>query len=203
MGFCDREPSPLRVPTTNSIRTPLPRECSRDVRFSQRHETRPSRSELLEQPDSGPLLRARMERHRPLTRRLLLASAPALIGLSRKTDRPITGSFVNDAFATGHRIRDRDRFRAPVRRQRIPIVIIGGGIAGLSAAWRLDKRGIHDFVLLETEPQAGGNSRWGENEVSKFPSPATSSRRPRPAGRSRWGGSARSISTSESRTAQP
>ena len=125
-----------------------------------------------------------MERHRPLVgqasglprtsrrlvpRREFLAAAPALIGLSRKTDRPITGSFVNDAFPTGHRIRDRGQFRAPARRQRIPIVIIGGGIAGLSAAWRLDKRGIHDFVLLEMESQAGGNSRWGENEISKFP----------------------------------
>ena len=51
----------------------------------------------------------------------------------------------------------------------MPIVIVGGGIAGLSAAWRLAKRGLRDFVLLEMEPQAGGNARWGENEVSAFP----------------------------------
>ena len=49
------------------------------------------------------------------------------------------------------------------------MVIIGGGIAGLSAAWRLDKRGMRDFVLLEMETQAGGNARWGENEISRFP----------------------------------
>src|ERR1700689_2462239 len=110
-----------------------------------------------------------MERHRPLTRRSILAAAPALIGLTRKTDRPISGSFVNDAFPTGHRLRDHAVFQKPTRQQRIPIVIIGGGIAGLSAAWRLDKKGIRDFVLLEIEPQAGGNSRWGENEISKFP----------------------------------
>ncbi len=110
-----------------------------------------------------------MEGHRTLTRRIFLIGAPALIGLSRKTDRPITGSFVNDAFPTGHRLRDHARFRVPARQQRIPAVIIGGGIAGLSAAWTLDKRGMHDFVLLEMEPQAGGNSRWGENEISKFP----------------------------------
>jgi hypothetical protein len=103
------------------------------------------------------------------TRREFLAGAPALIGLSRKTDRPITGSFVNDAFPTGHRLRDHAPFRKPSHQQRIPIVIIGGGIAGLSAAWKLDKLGIHDFVLLEMEPQAGGNSRWGENEISKYP----------------------------------
>jgi protoporphyrinogen oxidase len=109
-----------------------------------------------------------MERHRPLTRRTFLA-APALLGLARKTDRPITGNFVNDSFPLGHRLRDRAAFPTPARRQRIPIVIIGGGIAGLSAAWRLDKRGIRDFVLLEMEQQAGGNSRSGENEISRFP----------------------------------
>jgi phytoene dehydrogenase-like protein len=48
-------------------------------------------------------------------------------------------------------------------------VIVGGGVAGLSAAWRLDKRGFRDFTLLEMEPGAGGNSRWGENEISAYP----------------------------------
>jgi glycine/D-amino acid oxidase-like deaminating enzyme len=109
-----------------------------------------------------------MERHRSLSRRTFLA-APALVGLSRKTDRPIEGGFVNEAFTLGHRLRDRATFAAPKRRQRVPVVIIGGGIAGLSAAWYLDKRGMRDFVLLEMEPQAGGNARSGENEISKFP----------------------------------
>jgi glycine/D-amino acid oxidase-like deaminating enzyme len=48
-------------------------------------------------------------------------------------------------------------------------VIVGGGIAGLSAAWRLHKRGFRDFVLLEMNDSAGGNSRSGENEVSAYP----------------------------------
>ncbi len=39
--------------------------------------------------------------------------APALIGLWRKTDRKITGGFVNDSFPLGHRLRDRAAFRAP------------------------------------------------------------------------------------------
>jgi phytoene dehydrogenase-like protein len=46
---------------------------------------------------------------------------------------------------------------------------VGGGIAGLSAAWRLQKRGFRDFRLLEMEPGAGGNSRWGENEITTYP----------------------------------
>jgi len=49
------------------------------------------------------------------------------------------------------------------------VVIVGGGMAGLSAAWRLDKRGFHDFILLEMESRAGGNARWGENEITPYP----------------------------------
>jgi phytoene dehydrogenase-like protein len=110
-----------------------------------------------------------VERHSQIGRREFLAGAPALIGLTRKTDRPIAGGFVNDAFPLGHRLRDHAAFRAPSRQLRVPVVVVGGGIAGLSAAWHLDRRGFRDFVLLEMEPQAGGNSRWGQNEVSRFP----------------------------------
>ena len=46
---------------------------------------------------------------------------------------------------------------------------MGGGISGLSAAWRLDKKGFHDFVLLEMEREAGGNSRSGQNEITSYP----------------------------------
>jgi glycine/D-amino acid oxidase-like deaminating enzyme len=103
------------------------------------------------------------------TRRSVLLAAPALLGLKRKTDRPISGSFVNDSFPLGHRLRDQQPFSAPKRQVKIPIVIIGGGMAGLNAAWHLDKRGFHDFVLLEMESHTGGNSRWGQNEISRYP----------------------------------
>jgi hypothetical protein len=92
-----------------------------------------------------------------------------LVGLTAKAGRPITGSFVNDAFPAGHRIRDHAKFAAPPRTERTSVAIVGGGMAGLSAAWRLQKRGLKDFVLLEMEKQPGGNSRWGENEISAYP----------------------------------
>ncbi|HTC36660.1 MAG TPA: NAD(P)-binding protein [Bryobacteraceae bacterium] len=103
-----------------------------------------------------------------ISRRQFIA-APALVGLWPKTDRKITGGFVNDSFALGHRLRDRAPFRVPAQQLRVPIVIVGGGMAGLNAGWHLDKRGFRDFVLLEMEQQGGGNSRSGENEISKFP----------------------------------
>jgi hypothetical protein len=93
----------------------------------------------------------------------------ALIGLSVKADRPIAGSFVNDSFALGHQLRDRAAFPAVRQIEKFPVVIVGGGMAGLSAAWQLNRRGFTDFVLLEMERQPGGNSRWGENEITKYP----------------------------------
>jgi len=104
------------------------------------------------------------------TRRQFVAcGSAALAGMAAKGERRIAGSFVNDAFAAGHRIRDRAPVSPALREERIPVVIVGGGIAGLSAAWRLQKRGFRDFVLLEMNGQAGGNARSGENEVSAYP----------------------------------
>jgi NAD(P)-binding Rossmann-like domain len=103
------------------------------------------------------------------SRRKFLAAAPALIGLTAKADRRIEGQFVNEAYELGHRLRDHSPFRAPARTEHRGIVIVGGGMAGLSAAWRLQKRGFRDFAILEMEPSAGGNSRWGENEISAYP----------------------------------
>jgi protoporphyrinogen oxidase len=57
----------------------------------------------------------------------------------------------------------------PTRKIKIPLVIVGGGVAGLSAAWWLDKHRFHDFVLLEMLDQAGGNARSGQDEVTPYP----------------------------------
>ena len=101
------------------------------------------------------------------SRRQFLSAA--LVGLNAKAERTITGSFVNDAFPLGHKIRDRALISAPKQTFKVPVVIIGGGIAGLSAAWRLDKKGFRDFVLLEMEREVGGNSRAGANEITSYP----------------------------------
>jgi glycine/D-amino acid oxidase-like deaminating enzyme len=93
----------------------------------------------------------------------------ALVGLTHKAGREIEGGFALESADWGHRLRDRARFETPRRRVRLPVVIVGGGIAGLSAAWRLNRRGFRDFLVLEMELAAGGNSRWGENEVSRYP----------------------------------
>src|SRR5229473_2810586 len=101
------------------------------------------------------------------TRRDVLAAflgIPAALAACRKhsTQRLPEGEIVGASDAIGHRIRDgvsilpsRDQW------QRVGVVIVGGGVAGLSAAWRLLKAGFDDFVLLELEQAPGGTARSG------------------------------------------
>ncbi|HEV8318312.1 MAG TPA: FAD-dependent oxidoreductase [Vicinamibacterales bacterium] len=108
-----------------------------------------------------------------VTRRGFLESTGATAGLAilgcRKTERPIAGGFVNESEALGHRLRDHDRFALPTRIERRRVVVVGGGIAGLSAAWRLRKTGFTEFIVLEMEAEPGGTSRSGRNAISEFP----------------------------------
>src|ERR1700722_2506373 len=102
-------------------------------------------------------------------RDFLTTTSAALIVLSLKSDRPIAGSFVNESAQLGHQLRDHTSFSPPTKTEKFPVVIVGGGISGLSAAWRFRKRGFTDFVLLEMNDSAGGNARWGENEITAYP----------------------------------
>ena len=74
----------------------------------------------------------------------------------------IEGGFHGATAARGHALRDGLLAgKAPERVQRTRVVIAGGGVAGLAAARALRLAGIEDFVLLELEDSAGGNSRAG------------------------------------------
>jgi hypothetical protein len=87
---------------------------------------------------------------------------------SRPGEARITGTIVGASHATGHRLRDDD-FPPPTETHDVSVVIVGGGMAGLSAAWKLSKSGFEDYALLELEAEAGGNSRSGRNDVSAYP----------------------------------
>jgi len=68
----------------------------------------------------------------------------------------------------GHRLWAKD-FPKPTKTITTPLLIIGAGISGLSAARQLRKKGITDFFIIEMEKHAGGNASGGENKYSKFP----------------------------------
>ena len=81
----------------------------------------------------------------------------------------LAGTLGGADFRRGHKLRDRALFPPPSREERTRIAIVGGGIAGLAAGWRLADAGITDFRLLELEDMTGGNARAGRNTVSAYP----------------------------------
>ena len=103
-----------------------------------------------------------------------IAAAPALMGLSAK-GRVIGGGFVPDGSESGHALRDgtaRARLREGAARRsarRVKVAIVGGGMGGLSAAWRLDALGMHDWTLLEMDARTGGNARSADYSGQRAP----------------------------------
>ncbi len=96
------------------------------------------------------------------------AGAIAVPALLPEPPAPVPGAIVGANSAAGHRLR-QGNLPAPDTTEQARVVIIGGGIAGLSAAWKLEQAGVTDYVLLELEDAVGGNAQSGQNAVSAYP----------------------------------
>ena len=80
------------------------------------------------------------------------------------------GEIVGTSNLLGHRLRDGVRVEvANENWQRVKVVIVGGGVAGLSAARRFIQAGFQDFVLLELENAIGGTARSGSSPIISYP----------------------------------
>ncbi len=69
----------------------------------------------------------------------------------------------------GHKLRLNEPVSTIAAIEKVSTVIVGGGIAGLSAAYHLVQQGITDFILLDPEKEMGGNSCSGRNQYSSYP----------------------------------
>ena len=80
----------------------------------------------------------------------------------------IKGKIIGASTHRGHLLRDNS-FEAPTEIDKKKVVIVGGGISGLSAGYQLRKKGENDFLLLDLEDEVGGNARAGNNAISAYP----------------------------------
>lgn len=106
------------------------------------------------------------------SRRDFLASMiglPAALSACKRPFRAVEGSLVGASPSVGHLLRDGVMAGEPSREIEVPVVIVGGGPSGLSAAWRLERLGEPRFVVLELEEREGGTSLFGERGVVPHP----------------------------------
>ena len=102
----------------------------------------------------------------------LSALAAALTACGKKDvgGLPFGGRIVGPDVALGHLLRAGDLLSRPaVRTERVGTAIVGAGVSGLSAAWRLARAHDTDFRVFDLEGAAGGTAISGANDVSAFP----------------------------------
>ena len=86
-----------------------------------------------------------------MNRRHFIQNTLAITGLasivaSCTPKKKIKGKIIGASASIGHLMRN-NKFGPPVEVSQKEVVIIGGGISGLSAAYHLQKMGIRDFSL--------------------------------------------------------
>ncbi len=109
-----------------------------------------------------------MNRRHFLLGSLCLAALGGATTFATMKPPPIPGNIVGANATLGHRLR-QGNFPPVTKRHQTQVVIVGGGIAGLSAAWALQRAGFKDYILLELEEAVGGNAACGSNAVSAYP----------------------------------
>ena len=100
---------------------------------------------------------------------LAVTACAPLVACAPRGDPPLPpGELQGSGIDIGHRLSGRG-FGAPAEVRNTAVLVIGAGIAGLSAGWKLQGAGFGDFLIAEMESEAGGNARYGENAVSAHP----------------------------------
>ena len=83
---------------------------------------------------------------------------------------PPAGELSHTRFDVGHLIRNGQAANLqPKTHESVGVTIVGGGVAGLAAAWRFKRARFDDFVLTELESIPGGTARSGSRNGFQFP----------------------------------
>jgi phytoene dehydrogenase-like protein len=99
----------------------------------------------------------------------MLLGAPLAAACGGKTAGIPDGVVMETGAKRGHAaVRDGKPITPTVWRD-LGVVIVGGGVAGLSAAWALRRRGITDVTIFELDDVSGGTARGGSSPVTTYP----------------------------------
>ena len=81
----------------------------------------------------------------------------------------LSGTLSRPGMQLGHALRAGNFKGSAQMLKKTPVLIVGGGVAGLSAAYYLSKAGFHDYLLLEMAENIGGNTVGGKNQHTSYP----------------------------------
>lgn len=95
----------------------------------------------------------------------------ALSACNSISETPLpAGEIIGQSVDIGHILREHRNAEVPANNwENVKTAIVGGGISGLSAAWKFRKENFNDFVLLELESAIGGTARSGKNDFISYP----------------------------------
>lgn len=86
-------------------------------------------------------------------------------GPAAPTPRPFGG----DEPTLCHRVRDGEAFTLPAASGELyDCLVVGGGLAGLTAAHKLVKEGVTSLLVLDKEPTMGGYAKRGEDATGAW-----------------------------------
>ena len=89
---------------------------------------------------------------------------------STSENAQVAGEIVGANVNVGHILRELRNVEIPPNNwENVKVAIIGGGAAGLSAAWKFRQNNFHDFALLELENKIGGTAQSGTSDIVSYP----------------------------------